>query len=164
MRRRVRPSPATRGNHLVTWRKRNVRLHPDEHTGGPAHGSRGAGARLCGAPYAIKPILAAAELKRTSEPTAPKASPPPPVLALQISPPPPEPSPSSNNRLYMVRVGPVSDRDRASAIAKQLLVGGFSPTKVTAQTGFRPCMTGTLAELRRRCTSVWPCPGTRRLS
>jgi hypothetical protein len=37
----------------------------------------------------------------------------------------------------MVRVGPVSDRDRAAAIAKQLLVGGFSQTKVVTQTGFR---------------------------
>jgi hypothetical protein len=37
----------------------------------------------------------------------------------------------------MVRVGPISDRDRASAIAKQLLAGGFPQTKITAQTAFR---------------------------
>ena len=37
----------------------------------------------------------------------------------------------------MVRVGPVSDRDRAAAIEKQLVAGGFSQTKVTTQPGFR---------------------------
>jgi sporulation related protein len=37
----------------------------------------------------------------------------------------------------MVRVGPVSDRDLASAIAKQLSAGGFSQTTVTSRLGFR---------------------------
>jgi cell division septation protein DedD len=36
----------------------------------------------------------------------------------------------------MVRIGPVTDRDRASAIAKQLSVGG-SQAQVTTQTGYR---------------------------
>src|SRR5262249_38236439 len=57
----------------------------------------------------------------------PGSSAPPP----QTSPPPPD------NRLYTVRVGPISDRDRASAVARQLVAGGFSQTKVTTQTGFR---------------------------
>jgi cell division protein FtsN len=37
----------------------------------------------------------------------------------------------------VVRVGPISDRDRAAAITKQLVAGGFSQTKVTTQPGFR---------------------------
>jgi S1-C subfamily serine protease len=99
--------------------------------------------------YTIRPTLAAAELKHPSEPTAsapttaqavgastPESS-QPTTSAPQVSPPPPEPSASITNRLYMVRVGPVSDRDRAAAIVKQLLAGGFSKTKVTSQTGFR---------------------------
>ncbi len=99
--------------------------------------------------YTIRPTLAAAELKHPSEPTAsaPTTAQPagastpessqPTTSAPQVSPPPPEPSASINNRLYMVRIGPVSDRDRAAAIVKQLLAGGFSKTKVTSQTGFR---------------------------
>ena len=37
----------------------------------------------------------------------------------------------------MVRVGPVSDRDRAAALAKQLVAGGFSQANVTSRTAFR---------------------------
>lgn len=37
----------------------------------------------------------------------------------------------------MVRVGPVSDRDLAAAIAKQLSAGGFSQANVTSHAGFR---------------------------
>src|SRR5205807_5581824 len=44
------------------------------------------------------------------------------------------PAPVTANPLYTVRVGPVSNRDRASAIAKQLAAGGFSPT-INTQTG-----------------------------
>jgi hypothetical protein len=62
----------------------------------------------------------------------PRTSPPPAASAPQITPPPPDPS-----RLYMVRVGPVSDRDRAAALEKQLVAGGFSQTNVTSRTGFR---------------------------
>jgi hypothetical protein len=47
------------------------------------------------------------------------------------------PSPPEPNHLYMVRVGPVSDRDLAAAITKQLVAGGFSQTNVTSRTGFR---------------------------
>jgi hypothetical protein len=61
-----------------------------------------------------------------------QTSPPPPASAPQTSPPPPD-----GNRLYMVQIGPISDRDRAAAIAKELSVGGFSQTKVTMQAGFR---------------------------
>jgi hypothetical protein len=73
---------------------------------------------------------------------APKVSPPPAASAPQTPPPPtasaPQPSPPlpDPGRLYMVRVV-LSDRDRASAIAKQLLAGGFSQAKITSQTGFR---------------------------
>ena len=37
----------------------------------------------------------------------------------------------------MVRVGPLSDRELASAIAQRLLAGGFSQAKITSQAGFR---------------------------
>jgi cell division septation protein DedD len=37
----------------------------------------------------------------------------------------------------MVRIGPVSDRDRAAAVAKQLSAGGFAQTQIAAQTGYR---------------------------
>ncbi len=63
---------------------------------------------------------------------SPGTSPPPAASAPQITPPSPDPS-----RLYMVRVGPVSDRDLAAAITKQLVAGGFSQTNVTSRTGFR---------------------------
>ncbi|TMI84821.1 MAG: hypothetical protein E6H03_01385 [Bacillati bacterium ANGP1] len=86
---------------------------------------------------------------------APQVSPPPPASAPQAAlapaparptalppapapqastPPPSKPAPVTTNPLYTVRVGPVSDRDRASAIAKQLTAGGFSPT-ISTQTG-----------------------------
>src|SRR5213078_1841071 len=62
-------------------------------------------------------------------PVATRQTAPPPAPAPQAStPPPPKPAPVTTNPLYTVRVGPVSDRDRASAIAKQLAAGGFSPT------------------------------------
>ena len=59
------------------------------------------------------------------------------ITAPQTPPPPAEPSASANNRLYMVRVGPVSDHDLAATIAKQLSAGGFSQTNVTSRPGFR---------------------------
>jgi hypothetical protein len=62
----------------------------------------------------------------------PRTSPAPAAPAAQITPPPPDPS-----RLNLVRVGPVSDRDLAAAITKQLVAGGFSQTRMTTQTGFR---------------------------
>jgi cell division protein FtsN len=37
----------------------------------------------------------------------------------------------------MVRVGPVSDRDLAATITKQLASGGFTQTNVTNRTGYR---------------------------
>jgi cell division septation protein DedD len=37
----------------------------------------------------------------------------------------------------MVRIGPVLDHDRATAIAKQLSVGGFAQVQVSAETGYR---------------------------
>ena len=59
------------------------------------------------------------------------------ITAAQAPPPPAEASAGVNNRLYMVRVGPVSDRDLASAIARQLSAGGFPQTNVTSRPGFR---------------------------
>jgi len=63
---------------------------------------------------------------------SPGTTPPPAASTPQITPPPPDPS-----RLYMVRVGPVTDRDLAAAITKRLVAGGFSQTNVTSRTGFR---------------------------
>jgi cell division septation protein DedD len=51
--------------------------------------------------------------------------------------PPSSPQASSPNRLYMVRIGPLLDRDRAAAIAKHLSAGGFAQVQVNAQTGYR---------------------------
>jgi cell division protein FtsN len=39
--------------------------------------------------------------------------------------------------MYMVRIGPMTDRERASAIAKQLSAEGFSQAQVSAQNGYR---------------------------
>ncbi len=82
---------------------------------------------------AVKPV----------KPTAPQTPPPstapaqrgagvPPTSpALQAAP------ATTDKRFYTVRVGPITDRDRASAIAKQLLAGGFAQTKLTTETAFR---------------------------
>ena len=77
-----------------------------------------------------------ASAPQASPPTAPaRPITPPPARAPQAAPPPPaRPAPGAVNPLYSVRIGPVSDRDRASAIAKQLAAGGFSPT-ISTQTG-----------------------------
>ena len=68
---------------------------------------------------------------------SPRTSPPSAASAPQTSPPPAEPSARIDNRLYMVRVGPLSDRELASAIAQRLLAGGFSQAKIASQAGFR---------------------------
>jgi hypothetical protein len=85
----------------------------------------------------------AASSPKMSPPAAvspPQTSPPAAASAPKISPaapaPPISPQPADPNRLYTVRAV-LSDSDRASAIAKQLLVGGFSEAKVTVQSGFR---------------------------
>ena len=95
------------------------------------------------------PVAAAPPPSPPPAPSTPRATPPPaaPAPQPQVSPPaasapktpppPPATDSSSNDRLYMVRVGPVSDRDRASALAKNVVVGGFSETKVTTQRGYR---------------------------
>jgi SPOR domain len=57
--------------------------------------------------------------------------------APQAPPPPAEAPAGVRNRLYMVRVGPVSGRDLASAIARQLSSGGFPQANVTSRAGFR---------------------------
>lgn len=56
---------------------------------------------------------------------------PPTSPALQTAP------ATADKRLYTVRVGPISDRDRASAIARQLSASGFAQTKITTRTAFR---------------------------
>ena len=97
------------------------------------------------APQTVPPPPAPARQAAPPPAPAPQASPPPPVPtrptapptapAPQASTPPPtKPAPVTANPLYTVRVGPVSNRDRASAIAKQLAAGGFSPT-ISTQTG-----------------------------
>jgi hypothetical protein len=75
----------------------------------------------------------------STRPTSPAALAPPAVPAAQTTPvaaapqiPPPAPS-----RLYAIRIGPVSDRDRAAAIAKQLSSGGFAQAQIDTQTGYR---------------------------
>lgn len=45
-------------------------------------------------------------------------------------------SPSSG-AVYMVRIGPVFDRDRATAVAKQLATAGFVQSQITMQPGYR---------------------------
>ena len=60
---------------------------------------------------------------------APSAAPPAAAPA--------SPVPLATDRLYMVRIGPVSDSDRATTIAKQLSAAGFSQADVSSQTGYR---------------------------
>ena len=96
------------------------------------------------APQAAPPPPASPP-RPSSPPPAPPAQPSPPSPAApQPSTPPPSPPqtpPPPDNRLYTVQIA-VSDRDRASAIAK-LLVGGLPQTiatsdiKVNSQAGFR---------------------------
>ena len=85
--------------------------------------------------------LSIANAPVASQPASPASAPPPPT-----SPPVPTPRPTSaggpaatppSNHLYMVRIGPLTDRDRATAIAKQLSAGGFPQAQVNAQTGYR---------------------------
>jgi hypothetical protein len=94
------------------------------------------------ATYPVRPQPSPPPSASAPQPSPPpgasaQTSPPPPASAPQASSSPPGPSPLPNNRLYMVRVGPVSDRDRASAIAKQLSARGFAQTKVVTQQEFR---------------------------
>jgi SPOR domain len=102
--------------------------------------------RRLGAPAPQTPPAAAVAPPQSSRPAASggKTTPPPAsssqtwaITAAQAPPAPAEAPGSVNNRLYMVRVGPVSDRDLASAIAKQLSAGGFPQTSVTSRPGFR---------------------------
>jgi cell division septation protein DedD len=77
----------------------------------------------------------------TSQLTSPVPAPPPPISQPVSAPRPtsaggPAVAPPSN-RLYMVRIGPLTDRDRATAIAKQLTAGGFPQAQVSAQTAYR---------------------------
>jgi hypothetical protein len=83
------------------------------------------------APASPPPAASAPPASPPPAATPAPASPPPAASAPQITPPPLDPS-----RLYMVRAT-VSDRDRAAALEKQLVAGGFSQTKVTTQAGFR---------------------------
>ena len=117
--------------------------------------SGAADAALNGKVYSI--IVAAASDEAVA-PSAPPvqaqpvpAQPAPPVQAQPASPPltslpvpTPRPTPAGgpaaappSNHLYMVRIGPLTDRDRATAIAKQLSAGGFPQAQVSAQTGYR---------------------------
>lgn len=103
------------------------------------------------APPPATPVPQAAPLPSTPEPqaapppvaSAPPPSPPPATSPQAVpppaSPPPPSPPPSPDNRLYTVQVA-VSDRDRASAIAKQLQSSqavAASEIKVNTEAGFR---------------------------
>ena len=89
-----------------------------------ASGSQAAPPPTAPAPQAALPPTAPARPITPAPAPAPQAAPPPPA----------RPAPGAVNPLYSVRIGPVSDRDRASAIAKQLAAGGFSPT-LSTQTG-----------------------------
>ena len=60
----------------------------------------------------------------------PPAPPPPTAATPQLAPP-----PSGNARFYVVRAGPISNRDQASALEKELSGKGFSPAKVLMQAG-----------------------------
>ena len=66
-------------------------------------------------------------------------SPQAPTPPSAVSGPSPRPAPASppSNPLYIVRIGPVSDHDRATAVAKQLSAGGFAQPQITAQPGYR---------------------------
>lgn len=61
--------------------------------------------------------------------TAPIQAPRAPIAPSVEAPPP--------NRLYMVRIGPLLDRNRAGTIANQLSAGGFAQVQVGAQAGYR---------------------------
>lgn len=88
------------------------------------------------APEKHQPQSAPVGSQLTSPISAP--SPSPPVAA----PRPAAPTAGSaaaqpSSRLYMIRIGPLTDRDRAMAVAKQLSAGGFPQAQVSAQTGYR---------------------------
>jgi cell division septation protein DedD len=91
----------------------------------PAAASAPAAAAPARAPVAAAPTAPAAPAP--GAPTAPTPSPAPAATAA---------SPSAGG-LYTIRVGPVSNHDRASAIAKQLSDAGFPQTQVGAQQAFR---------------------------
>jgi hypothetical protein len=71
------------------------------------------------------------------------SSDPPPARSAPVPLLTPSPAPTGGstgtpaNRLYMVRIGPVVDRNRAAAIAKQLSAGGFAQAQVSAQTAYQ---------------------------
>jgi cell division septation protein DedD len=62
-------------------------------------------------------------------------SPAPAPSPAATTPPAPTPPPVVDARLYVIRVGPISTRDQASALEKELLNKGFSSAKVTVQQG-----------------------------
>ena len=68
-----------------------------------------------------------------STPSQPIPAPGPAPAATPAATAPAQPS----SRLYVVRIGPLIDRDRALAIAKQLSASGFPQAQVSAQTGYR---------------------------
>jgi cell division septation protein DedD len=98
------------------------------------------------APQPVKPPIPATPTPAPRPPVVPAPTTPPPPPAPSTAPAPvvqPAPAaaassaPPAVNRLYMVRIGPLADRDRAAAIAKQLSAGGFAGTQISTQTGYR---------------------------
>jgi cell division septation protein DedD len=99
-------------------------------------------------PYPQATVTTITDMVRVSAPNMTVAaddasSQPPPAAAPRALAPRPAPAPQvpaappPSNLLYMVRIGPVFDRDRATAVSKQLSAGGFAQPQITAQTGYR---------------------------
>jgi cell division septation protein DedD len=102
--------------------------------GAPAVPSSAPGSAAPRLPAASPPSVPAPRTPAPPPPAAPAAA--PAVSAPQPAPPPGRPAPPQGSG-YMVRVGPMSDADRASAIARQLAAGGFASATVARGTAFR---------------------------
>jgi cell division septation protein DedD len=89
-------------------------------------------------PSPASPAPAARGVAPPSAPS-PQAPAAPPAVSGQSPQPAPvrQASPPPSNALYIIRIGPVFDRDRAAAVAKQLAAEGFTQPQITPQTGYR---------------------------
>ena len=92
---------------------------------------------VAAAPEKHPPQNAEVASQLTSPIPAPLPSPSRPVPAPRPAPAAGSAAAQPSGRLYMVRIGPLTDRDRAMAIAKQLSAGGFPQAQVSAQTEYR---------------------------
>ena len=115
----------------------NVASKGQDHSTVPA-AAEGPKPPVAAAPQTVpQPAGSASPGTPTSQPTTlggPSSPQRPPAVSV---PAPAAPTPPAPDRQYMVRIGPMLDRDHATAVVRQLSTRGFGQGQVSSQTGYR---------------------------